>query len=60
MVKKPIFDASGNQIGEGLVEQIITLGTDESFPQSARSSESRSDDVEEKDEEVSMDSQEKE
>ena len=32
MVKKPIFDAAGNQIGEGLVEQIVTMRTDESFP----------------------------
>lgn len=31
MVKKPIFDADGNQIGEGLVEQIVTLRTDESI-----------------------------
>jgi hypothetical protein len=31
MVKKPIFDSDGNQIGEGLVEQIVTLRTDESI-----------------------------
>lgn len=31
MVKKPIFDASGNQIGEGLVEQVVTMRTDESL-----------------------------
>ncbi|CDW77732.1 UNKNOWN [Stylonychia lemnae] len=31
MVKKPIFDANGNQIGEGLVEQVVTMRTDDSM-----------------------------
>eukprot|EP00347_Sterkiella_histriomuscorum_P012950 403366596 len=31
LVKKPIFDTAGNQIGEGLVEQVITMRTDDSL-----------------------------
>ncbi|KEJ82891.1 hypothetical protein OXYTRIMIC_463 [Oxytricha trifallax] len=31
LVKKTIFDTAGNQIGEGLVEQVITMRTDDQF-----------------------------